>query len=47
VSRHVSTIVEHLQAGKIIGENVKIIPVAIAKNATTETQARNERHGEF
>src|SRR2546426_946550 len=47
MGRHVSTVVEQLKAGKIIGKDIKIIPITIAKNAATKTQARKERHGEF
>src|SRR5262249_33214592 len=47
VSRHIATVVEELKTRKIIGQDVKVIPITIAHDATPETQARNERHGKF
>src|SRR5262249_41256225 len=47
VGRHIATVVEELKTRKIIRQDVKVIPITIAHDATPETQARNERHGKF
>src|SRR5215510_2602746 len=47
VGGHVSTIVEELKTRKVICQDVKVVAVAIAHDATAKTQAGNERHGEF
>src|SRR5207244_9004466 len=47
VGLHMAALVEQLEAGKVIGDDIKIVAVAIAEDTTTKTQALKERHGEF
>src|SRR5262249_44532620 len=44
VGGDIAAMVEELKTRKIICQDVKVIPVAIAHDATTEAQARNERY---